>query len=48
MQITTATPSGAPMCPQPLPEPARHHGLFPPRDADEDTYRRWIASSPLA
>ncbi len=46
MQTTTATPSTAPMCPQPSSEPARHHGIFPPRDADADTYRAWIAASP--
>ncbi len=45
MQITTTTPSSAPMCP-PAPEPAPHQGIVPPRDADAATYRRWIASSP--
>ena len=46
MQITTSTPSGAPMGPPPSPEPARHRAIFPPGDADADTYRRWIATSP--
>lgn len=46
MQITTTTPSSAPMCPPASTEPARHQGIFPPRDADAATYRRWIATSP--
>lgn len=46
MTITTATTPSAPMCPPPPFQPARHQGIFPPRDADADTYRRWIATSP--
>ncbi|WP_392541899.1 hypothetical protein [Oryzobacter telluris] len=29
-----------------VPVPARTAALFPPRDADAETYRAWIASSP--
>lgn len=46
MQVTATTASSVPTCPPPSAEPARHSRIFPPRDADADTYRRWIAASP--
>ena len=43
----TTTPTVEAMCTEPpaAPVPA-FVGLFPPRDADEQTYRRWLAESP--
>ena len=43
----TTTPTVDVMCAEPpaAPRPA-FAGLFPPRDADEQTYRRWLAESP--
>ena len=40
----TTSPSGEPMCPEPA---AAHHWavLVPPRDADEEAFRRWLATS---
>ena len=52
MHTTIATPSPGSMCPGSSPAPTEPPGappfaaIFPPRDADDDTYRRWIASSP--
>lgn len=42
------TPTGDGRCPA---QPAPEHGsllvgLVPPRDADRETYRAWLASSP--
>ncbi|MGB7820285.1 MAG: hypothetical protein WBL35_16325 [Ornithinibacter sp.] len=52
MYTTTATPSPGSMCPgaslaptEP-PDAPPFATIFPPRDADDDTYRRWIATSP--
>ena len=43
----TTTPTGDVMCAQPSPAPLPPFaGLFPPKDADEQTVRRWLAESP--
>ena len=43
----TTTPSCDVMCRDAgSPAPPPFAGLFPPRDADEQTYRRWLAESP--
>jgi hypothetical protein len=44
-EITTAPATGAAPCPAPQDEGAPQP-LFPPRDADAATYRRWLAASP--
>lgn len=44
---TTSTPAGAETCPEAEGvRPAGHQSLFPPADADAETYRRWLAASP--
>ncbi len=44
---THHTPTGDLMCPDPAaPAPPAGPTLFPPRDADDDAYRRWLLSSP--
>ncbi len=54
MQTTTANPTPGSTCPDGSPTlgapPTRGAApvatIFPPRDADDDTYRRWLATSP--
>lgn len=44
---STSTPTGAETCPEAdgsRPDP--HRSLFPPADADAETHRRWLATSP--
>ncbi|MBM6399425.1 hypothetical protein [Phycicoccus sonneratiae] len=44
---STSTPAGVPTCPEA--EAVRELGrqpLFPPADADAETFRRWLAASP--
>ncbi|GGL25161.1 hypothetical protein H9L10_05175 [Phycicoccus endophyticus] len=41
----TSTPSDASMCPD-ADRPGTPRSLFPPADADAETYRDWLASSP--
>lgn len=44
---TTSTPAGAETCPEAEGLRATgHQSLFPPADADAETYRRWLAASP--
>ncbi len=43
---TTTTRTGPPMCPAPEPTEPPRQPLFPPADADAETYRRWLAASP--
>ncbi|MBM6403738.1 hypothetical protein JQN72_05720 [Phycicoccus sp. CSK15P-2] len=40
------TPTGDVMCAQPQPPAPVVTSLFPPRDADPETHRRWLAESP--
>lgn len=44
---TTSTPTGVETCPEAeaVHSPG-HQPLFPPADADAETYRRWLAASP--
>lgn len=43
----TSTPAGAETCPEAEGlRPAGRQPLFPPADADAETYRRWLAASP--
>ena len=43
----TTTPPRDAMCADAVTSPPPlFAGLFPPRDADEQTYRRWLAESP--
>lgn len=49
--MTPLTPlphAGAAPCPENGPEPdtERAARLFPPRDADRETYRAWLVASP--
>lgn len=44
---TTSIPTGAETCPEAdVAGSPGHQPLFPPADADAETYRRWLAASP--
>ena len=45
MDETTAPTTGAAGCPEPH-TAGGAQPLFPPRDADAETYRRWLAAPP--
>lgn len=43
---STSTPAGVETCPSPEAVAVARQPLFPPADADAETYRAWLAASP--